>query len=284
MFVFDIIRVMKKFVFLIAIAIAVSAIVLVYYFEIRRTTPLDTIMVSGNIEATETRLSFQVAGKINNLFTDEGDYVKKGQVVATLDSNELTKAKQQAQANYEQAQSDYNLSEKDYTRYKQLFEENAISVQDWDIAQNKFQVAKAKLQSAQNAFEVAGIRLDYANLVSDAQGFVTVKSAEVSEVVQPGSTVFTIVDMNDIWLTAYIMETDLGRVHLNQEVDVKTDSYPNKIYKGRISFISQESEFTPKYIQTPEERVKLVYRIKIDVSNPNFELKPGMPADGYIKE
>ena len=90
--------------------------------------------------------------------------------------------------------------------------------------------------------------------------------------------------MNDIWLTAYITESDLGRVKLNQEVDIKTDSFPDKIYKGRISFISQESEFTPKYIQTPEERVKLVYRIKIDVNNPNFELKPGMPADGYIKE
>jgi HlyD family secretion protein len=282
--VFVIIRSMKKLVLFIVIAIAVSAIVLLYYFEIRRSAPVNTIMVSGNIEATETRLSFQVAGKINKLYADEGEHVKKGQVVATLDNNELMKVKQQAQASFEQAKSDYNLSEKDYTRYKQLFEENAISVQDWDVAQNKFQVMKAKLDSARNAFEVAGIRLDYANLVSDAQGFVTVKSAEVSEVVQPGSTVFTIVDMNDIWLTAYIMETDLGRIHLNQEVDVKTDSYPNKIYKGRISFISQESEFTPKYIQTPEERVKLVYRIKIDVSNPNFELKPGMPADGYIKE
>ena len=275
---------MKKFLFLIFVVLAVAAAVWFYYFKIKKLVPVNTIIVSGNIEATETRLSFQVAGKINKLLVDEGDYVKKGKVVATLDDNELMKVKQQAQASYEQAQSDFNLSEKDYTRYKQLFEENAISVQDWDVAQNKFQVAKAKVESAKNAFEVAGIRLDYANLVSNAQGFVTVKSAETSEVVQPGSTVFTIVDMNDIWLTAYIMETDLGKIRLNQEVDVKTDSYPNKIYKGRISFISQESEFTPKYIQTPEERVKLVYRIKIDVSNTNFELKPGMPADGYIKE
>ena len=101
---------------------------------------------------------------------------------------------------------------------------------------------------------------------------------------QPGSTVFTVADLNDIWLTAYINETDLGKVKLNQEADVKTDTYPDKVYKGRISFISQEAEFTPKQIQTHEERVKLVYRIKIDISNPNFELKPGMPADGYIRE
>jgi HlyD family secretion protein len=113
---------------------------------------------------------------------------------------------------------------------------------------------------------------------------VLVKSAEAGEVVQQGSPIFTVADLTDVWVTAYINETDLGRVKLNQEVDVKTDTYPDKIYKGRISFISQEAEFTPKQIQTTEERVKLVYRIKIAVENPNFELKPGMPADGYIRE
>jgi len=102
--------------------------------------------------------------------------------------------------------------------------------------------------------------------------------------VQAGSTIFTVADLRDIWLTAYINETDLGRVKLNQPAEVKTDTYPNKAYKGRISFIAQESEFTPKQIQTTEERVKLVYRIKITVENTNLELKPGMPADGYILE
>ena len=79
----------------------------------------------------------------------------------------------------------------------------------------------------------------------------------------------------DIWLTAYVNETDLGRVKLNQPVDVKTDTYDDRTYRGRISFISQEAEFTPKQIQTTEERIKLVYRIKVDITNPNLELKPG---------
>ena len=109
-----------------------------------------------------------------------------------------------------------------------------------------------------------------------------VKSAEAGEVVQVGSTVFMVANLKDIWLTAYINETDLGRVKLNQSVEVKTDTYPNKVYQGRISFISQEAEFTPKQIQTSEERVKLVYRIKIQVDNTDLELKPGMPADAYI--
>jgi HlyD family secretion protein len=102
--------------------------------------------------------------------------------------------------------------------------------------------------------------------------------------VQAGFTVFTVADLKNIWLTAYINETDLGRVKLNQQAEIKTDTYPGKAYRGRVSFISQEAEFTPKQIQTNEERVKLVYRIKIMVDNSNQELKPGMPADGYIIE
>ena len=84
------------------------------------------------------------------------------------------------------------------------------------------------------------------------------------------------------WLRAYINETDLGRVRLGTEVKVTTDSFPGKIYKGRIAFIASEAEFTPKQIQTQEERVKLVYRVKIDVENPAGELKSNMPADAAI--
>ena len=101
--------------------------------------------------------------------------------------------------------------------------------------------------------------------------------------VQVAAPVFTAVDLNDIWVTAYINEKDLGRVKLQQEAYVMTDSYKNKKYKGWVSFISQQTEFTPKYIQTTEERVKYVYRIKVRVDNSSLDLKPGMPADAYIK-
>jgi HlyD family secretion protein len=277
-------KVMKKYIALIVVAVAVLAGVLIYYIKNKGAQAKNTIKVSGNIEATETRLSFQVPGKISKLLVDEGYYIKKGQVTAVLDKEELTKIKEQAEANLEQAQSDYTLREKDYTRYNELLKDDAVSVQDRDTALNNFQVAKAGLDAAKKALDLANIRLGYADLTSTVDGFVIVKSAEAGEVVQAGSPVFTVADMNDIWLTAYIREADLGRVHLNQSVNIKTDSYPGKIYPGRISFISEESEFTPKYIQTTEERVKLVYRIKIDVTNTNYELKPGMPADGYIKE
>ena len=111
---------------------------------------------------------------------------------------------------------------------------------------------------------------------------VLVKSAEAGEVLAAGTTIVTIGDLDHPWLRAYINETDLGRVKLGQKVKLTTDSYPGKIYTGVISFIASEAEFTPKQIQTKEERVKLVYRIKIDVDNTAHELKNNMPVDAEI--
>ncbi len=275
----------KKTKVILIVAVGFIALfALLDYFRIKSKYAGKSIMVSGNIEATEVRLSFQVSGKIAELLTDEGMFVRKRQIVAVLDKDELTKVRNEAKALLDEAKSNYQTTEKDYVRAESLFQGGVMTAQQRDIAKNNADVAAAKLKAAQQSLELASVRLGYADLNSPINGFVLVKSAEAGEVMQPGSTVFTVADLNDIWLTAYINETDLGRVRLNQQADIKTDTYPDKIYKGRISFISQEAEFTPKQIQTTRERVKLVYRIKIDVKNPNLELKPGMPADGYIIE
>jgi len=118
--------------------------------------------------------------------------------------------------------------------------------------------------------------------VCPVDGVVLVKSAEPGETVAAGTTVLTVGDIERPWLRGYIGERDLGRVKLGQRVRVTTDSYPGKVYWGRVSFIAAEAEFTPKEIQTPEERVKLVYRIKVDLANPRHELKSNMPADAEI--
>ena len=114
-------------------------------------------------------------------------------------------------------------------------------------------------------------------------GVVLVRQAELGEVVAPGTPVATLADLENVWLRAYVAETDLGRIRLGQEVAVRTDTFPEKTYRGRISFIASKAEFTPKTIETHKERVTLVYRIKIDLENPKHELKPGMPADAIIQ-
>ncbi|MGA2196717.1 MAG: efflux RND transporter periplasmic adaptor subunit, partial [Bryobacteraceae bacterium] len=117
---------------------------------------------------------------------------------------------------------------------------------------------------------------------SPVDGVVLVKSADVGEVLASGTTVVTVGDIDHPWLRGYVNETDLGRVRLGSKVKVTTDSYPGKVYDGRVTFIASEAEFTPKQIQTAEERVKLVYRVKIEMDNPKHELKSNMPADAEI--
>ena len=117
---------------------------------------------------------------------------------------------------------------------------------------------------------------------SPVDGVVLVKAADVGEVVAPGTTIVSVGDIDHPWVRGYINETDLGKVKVGSKAKVTTDSYPGKHYEGRVTFISSQAEFTPKQIQTHEERVKLVYRIKIEVENPRRELKSNMPADAEI--
>jgi HlyD family secretion protein len=146
-----------------------------------------------------------------------------------------------------------------------------------EAALRRAEIARAKAQLA-----VIEAQLRDTEAVCPVDGVVLVKSAEPGETVAAGTTVLTVGDIERPWLRGYIGERDLGRVKLGQRVRVTTDSYPGKVYWGRVSFIAAEAEFTPKEIQTPEERVKLVYRIKVDLANPRHELKSNMPADAEI--
>lgn len=143
--------------------------------------------------------------------------------------------------------------------------------------------ARAKDKQAEAALQLAQTRLSYATLSSPMLGVVLSKNIEPGEYVAPGTPVVTVGDLINVWLRAYIPEGDLGRVKVGQKAKVTTDTFSGKLYEGRVSFIAQEAEFTPKNVQTEKERVKLVYRIKIDITNPVMELKPGMPADAVIE-
>jgi HlyD family secretion protein len=206
------------------------------------------------------------------------------------------------------AQADLDQKKLDNNRAQSLFSKDEISAQDRDLAatalkrseatckatQQRYSealegsrkediaIARANLKQASADLGLSRINLDYTVLHAPSTGVITVRQAELGEVVEPGSPVVTLADLDHIWLRAYIAETDLGKIHWGQEVSVTTDTYPGKQYLGRISFISANAEFTPKSVQTYKERVTLVYRIKIDIDNPNHELKPGMPADAHV--
>jgi len=140
----------------------------------------------------------------------------------------------------------------------------------------------ADIERARAQVALIDTQLDDTVATSPIDGVVLVKAANVGEVLAPGTTVVTIGDIDHPWLRGYINERDLGRVKLGTKAKVTTDSYPGKVYWGRVTFIASEAEFTPKQIQTSEERLKLVYRIKVEVDNPQHELKSNMPADAVL--
>ena len=148
--------------------------------------------------------------------------------------------------------------------------------------EEKIDQARAKMQIALVSVQQARQQLKYTELIAPMDGVVLSVSAEPGEYLNPASPVLTLGNLDKPWLRAYVSEKALGKIQLNQKVTVSTDSFPEKKYEGRVSFISSEAEFTPKTVQTFEERVKLVYRIKVALHNEDNELRPGMPADGVI--
>jgi len=213
-----------------------------------------------------------------------------------------------AQQSMVDADADLEQKQLDNERAQQLFAKDEVSAQDRDqaatalkraeaifkAAQQRYNeavegsrkediaISRANLNQANASLGLSQVNLSYSVLYAPMAGVVTVRQAELGEVVAPGSPVVTLADLDHIWLRAYVAETDLGRIAWGQNVTITTDTYPGKQYHGRISFISSDAEFTPKSVQTTKERVTLVYRIKIDIDNPTHELKPGMPADARI--
>jgi HlyD family secretion protein len=148
--------------------------------------------------------------------------------------------------------------------------------------QESIDQARAKVMAAKEGVNLARQQLGYTELLAPMAGVVLSTAAEAGEFLNPASPVVTLGATDKPWLRAYIHEKDLGRIKLGQEVAVHTDSFPGKSYPGKVTYIAGQAEFTPKTVQTFEERVKLMYRIKVTLANPDGELKPGMPGDGRI--
>jgi HlyD family secretion protein len=159
-------------------------------------------------------------------------------------------------------------------------EANAI-----DLKRRKQEVAmrEAEIERARSQSGYYQVQLNDRLMLAPVNAVVLTKSSEPGEVLAGGATVVTLGDIARPWVRGYINETKLGRIKYGMPAEITTDSYPGKTYKGKISFIASEAEFTPKQIQTQDERVKLVYRIKIDVENQNQELKSNMPVDAVIR-
>jgi len=148
--------------------------------------------------------------------------------------------------------------------------------------EQELETRRAEIERARAQVAVVDAQLADTVIASPIDAVVLVKSAEPGEVVAAGTVILTLGDIDHPWLRGYVNMGDLGRVKLGQKARITTEAMPGKVYTGRLSFISSESEFTPKQIQTADERVKLVYRVKIEVENSLHELKSNMPADAEL--
>jgi len=241
---------------------------------------------------------------------DDSDYRKQVDIArATLEVQErqLASTEQNVAALQKTVMSDradVAFKKSDAARYDTLWKAGWVSTQQHDSSETAYKqaaavlerdealelgaernvaLAQANIHNAQQSLDLARIVLGYTTLQAPFDGVILVRQAELGEVTQPGSPVITLADLDHVWLRAYINETDISRIRLGAKVAVTTDTFPGKLYDGRISFISESAEFTPKSVETHAERVTLVYRIKIDIDNPTHELVPGMPADGRIQ-
>ncbi len=152
-----------------------------------------------------------------------------------------------------------------------------------EAAKREVEAAGSIVAAARSALDQTAIQLDYTQLKAPRAGIITSRSIEPGEVVTPGREVLTLSDLATVDLKLFVDETQIGKVKPGQEVEVRVDTFPDKTFAGRVTFISPEGEFTPKIIQTRKERVKLVYLVKVSIPNPQHELKSGMPADAWLR-
>lgn len=389
----------RRIIALVLVAVAVAAAAV--FFTVRRNEDAGArVRFSGNIEVIDVPLAFKTAGRLQARLVDEGDPVRRGQVVARLDTSdqELLVARAEADLRYAEAvleellagsraedvrqaeaqavqarqqlkalesgsrrqqvegaraeaqraraalsaaEAQLALARADEARYAALVAEGGVSRRDYEAFQTRLETAagaeseararlestraqldlvtegprgediaaaraavqqveaalekvkngprpetiaaaRARVQAAVEAVNLARQQLDDMALQAPLDAVVLYKTAEPGAFLGPGNPVVVIGDLDHPWLRGYVNGFDLGRIRLGQRVRVTVDAYPDRPVEGTLSFIAGEAEFTPKTVQTEEERVRLMYRVKVDLPNPDGLLKPGMPADAVI--
>jgi len=188
-----------------------------------------------------------------------------------------------AQKEWDAVRLNYDTASSRLTEGEAILDQAKSNLQKLEMTRKDIEAARAQVQLSRSLREQAAIQTAYAKLHAPFDGVITSRNIEPGEVVSPSREVFNLANLSHVDLKIFVEETAIGKVKPGQAVDVKIDTFPNRIFKGTVSFVSPEGEFTPKIIQTQKERVKLVYLVKVSIPNPGYELKTGMPADAWLK-
>lgn len=282
----------------------------------------NTISASGTLEATEVTVGSLVGGAVSRVVAQEGMPVQVGDTLVQLDPTDVLHQLRQAEAGLEiaeaqyrlavkgareedviQAEANYKSAESDLKRMEELFAAKSISQKQLEDARTRYTLAQqnfeklrkgsrfeeiqmARARRDQAAAQVAALQKKVADctIVAPIGGTVTTRFVEVGEIVAPGMAVARIADLGEMNVTIYVPEASLPRIRLGNEASVMVDAFPNRSFRGRVTYISPMAEFTPKNIQTKDERTKLVFAVKVAVDNQDHTLKAGIPADVVIRQ
>jgi HlyD family secretion protein len=282
-----------------------------YVYLTAQPLPDGLLYGNGHIEGTEVRVSSEVTGRVIESRLVEGKAVAAGDLLVRIDDTDSRiqlNQSQAAKADLDQLRArqetelvplrhHLSTAQADLERYRSLKESGVASVQRLDQAENAFREAQRQVTAlegqiaATNALlDVAGQRVDLAQLQvgkaeirSPIAGVILVKAIEAGEFAAPGKAVAVLVDLQSLELKVFVPEADIGRIKLGDEARVKTSAFPDRFYRARVERVDQQAQFTPRDIHMPEERTRMVFGVTLDLANPTGELKPGMPADAWIR-
>lgn len=238
----------------------------------------------GNVDVRLVDIAFRVPGKIQNLFFEEGDLVKEGALLCTLEKDPYDSRLEEALANAEAIRVNLDSAEKQLVRREDLIGIGGVSVENLENAGFSRDQLIANLSQAEAALAVRMDELSYTESYAPSTGIILSRIREEGSVVAAGEPVYTLSLSSPIWIRAFVDEVNLGDIEFGMKALIQTDIHKGKTYKGTVGFISPVAEFTPKTVQTEELRTDLVYRLRIYVENPDGDLKQGMPVTVIIKQ
>ncbi|MEH8075603.1 efflux RND transporter periplasmic adaptor subunit [Gallibacterium anatis] len=271
----------KSLIFLLLIIIGLSGYYLFQQHQ-RQAVNESEIRLYGNVDIRDVNLGFKVAGKVEQLLVEEGDQVKAGDLLATLEQKTFQDELTLAKAKLADAEAALVQAEKLYQRVQGLIKKNAVSDADYDDVVAARDRALAQVDISKSLVSIAETRLADTKLIAPSDGVVLTRVREKGSVVNAGLPIYSLSLQKPVWVRAYVDEPNLGNLYQGQKVTVVTDSGAQ--YTGQIGFISPQAEFTPKNVESEQLRTELVYRFKVMVENSDNGLRQGMPVTLLIEK
>ena len=268
----------KALIPIVAIILALVAGFVYWKSQLSISDNSASLVLYGNIDIREVRLAFNGNEHVDEIFVEEGDRVDTGQLLARLHTDRLQANRKRLHAEMAAAEAEAHAAKLSYQRIKRLAKQKLASQDDADEAEAKNLVAEAHVLAAEAALAEVDQEIQDTELYAPQAGVIRERIVEPGDFVSPQTPVLTLALTDPVWVRTYLPETYLGQVKPGARAEIRTDSYPGKIYDGWVGYISPTAEFTPKNVETPELRTRLVYQMRVYACNPDNELRLGMPA------